>query len=117
MERRCFGWVFNRKWWIKINSDYKEVNVQNLEKKKNSILQNYKELIELRNREKALQYGKYDKLEYADNQISFTRSFDGDTITTIINFGTENVVELPAGAKVLMGNNLLIKNSFIIYKN
>jgi len=103
--------------WIKINSDYKEVNVQNLEKKKNSILQNYKELIELRNREKALQYGKYDKLEYADNQISFTRSFDGDTITTIINFGAENEVKLPAGAKVLMGNNLLIKNSFIIYKN
>ena len=103
--------------WIKINSDYKEVNVQNLEQQKNSILKNYKELIELRNREKALQYGKYDKLEYADNQISYTRSFDGDTITTIINFDTEKEVKLPAGAKVLMGNNLLIKNSFIIYKN
>lgn len=103
--------------WIKINPDYKEVNVQVLEQQKNSILNTYKELIVLRNKEKALQYGKYDKLQYADNQISFARSIDDDTITTIINFGTEKEVKLPAGAKVLMGNNLLIKNSFIIYKN
>jgi glycosidase len=55
--------------WIKINSDYKKINVRNLERKENSILKNYKELIELRNREKALQYDKYDKLKYADNQL------------------------------------------------
>jgi glycosidase len=103
--------------WIKINPDYKEVNVQNLEKKENSILKNYKELISLRNKEKALQYGKYDKLEYADNQISFTRSFDGDTITTIINFGTEKKIKLPVGVKILKGNTKLKTNSFIIYKN
>lgn len=103
--------------WIKINSDYKEVNVQNLEKKKNSILKNYKELMALRNKEKALQYGKYDKLEYSDNQISYTRFFDSDTITTIINFGKEKKVKLPAGAKILMGNTKLRTNSFIIFKN
>ena len=55
--------------WIKINPNYKEVNVHNLEKKENSILKNYKELIVLRNKEKALQYGKYDKLEFKEDQI------------------------------------------------
>lgn len=113
----AFAGFSTEKSWIKINPDYKEVNVQNLEKKQNSILKNYKELIALRNKEKALQYGKYDKLEYSDNQISYTRSFDGDTITTIINFGIEKKMKLPTGVKILMGNTKLRTNSFIIYKN
>jgi len=113
----AFAGFSTEKSWIKINPDYKEVNVQNLEKKENSILMNYKELIALRNNEKALQYGKYDKLEYTNNQISFTRSFEGDTITTIFNFGTEKEIKLPAGAKILRGNTKLKTNSFIICKN
>ena len=112
-----FAGFSTEKSWIKINSDYKEINVQNLEKKQHSILKNYKELIALRNREKALQYGKYSKLEYKENQISFTRSYQGDTITTIINFGSEKKMRLPARAKILMGSTKLTTNSFIIYKN
>ena len=112
-----FAGFSTEKSWIKINSDYKEINVQNLEKKQQSILKNYKELIALRNREKALQYGIYNKLEYKGNQISFTRSYEGDSITTIINFGSEKKMKLPAGAKILMGSTNLITNSFIIYKN
>jgi len=112
-----FAGFSTEKSWIKINPDYKEVNVRNLEKKENSILKNYKELIALRNKEKALQYGAYDNLEYKKNKISFTRSFDRDTITTIINFGTEKKMKLPAGAKILMGNAKFKTNSFLIYKN
>lgn len=112
-----FAGFSTEKSWIKINSDYKEINVQNLEKKQHSILKNYKELLALRNREKALQYGIYNKLEYNENQISFTRSYEGDSITTIINFGSEKKMKLPAGAKILMGSTNLITNSFIIYKN
>ena len=113
----AFAGFSTGKSWIKINSDYKEINVQNLEKKQHSILKNYKELIALRNREKALQYGIYNKLEYKGNQISFTRSYDGDTISTIINFGSEKKMKLPARAKILMGSTKLTTNSFIIYKN
>lgn len=112
-----FAGFSTEKSWIKINPDYKEINVQNLEKKQHSILKNYKELIALRNREKALQYGIYNKLEYKGNQISFTRSYEGDSITTIINFGSEKKMKLPAGAKILMGSTKLITNSLIIYKN
>jgi trehalose-6-phosphate hydrolase len=103
--------------WIKINPDYNEVNVQDLATKKNSILNSYKELITLRNKEKALQYGNYDKLQYKENQISFTRSFEGDTITVRINFGAETEIQLPAKTKILIGNKKLKTNSFIIYKN
>lgn len=102
--------------WIKINPGYRQVNVQDLSNQENSMLGIYKKLIALRNKEKVLQYGKYDRLEYKDNQILFTRSFAGNTITVIINFGLEKKVILPAGAKILMGNTELKPNSFIIYK-
>lgn len=113
----AFAGFSTGKSWIKINPDYSEVNVLYLEKKNNSILKNYKELIALRNKEKALQYGKYDSLEYKENQISFTRSFEGDTITTIINFGLEKEIKLPDAANILIGKKNLKTNSFIIFKN
>lgn len=113
----AFAGFSTGKSWIKINSDFKDVNVQVLEQQKNSILNAYKGLISLRNKEKALQYGSYDKLQYKENQFAFTRSFEGDTITTIINFGAENNIKLPAGANILMGNTNLKTNSFVIYKN
>ncbi len=102
--------------WIKINENYSQINVTDLEKKKNSILNNYTALIVLRNKEKTLQYGKYDRLEYKNNQILFTRSFESDKITVVINFGKEKKIIMPKGAKILMGNILLKQNGFIIYR-
>ena len=113
----AFAGFSTGKSWIEINSDYKEINIENLSHKKNSILKNYKKLIHLRNNEKALQYGLYYKLEYIDNQISFTRIFEKDKITVIVNFGLEKKVSLPKRAKILMGNSNLKPNNFIIYKS
>ena len=102
--------------WIKINENYKQINVEELVRKKNSILNNYKALIALRNKEKALQYGKYDRLEYYKEQIFFTRSYAHEKISVAINFGKERKIILPAGTKILMGNTVLKQNGFIIYK-
>ncbi|MFV5697427.1 alpha-amylase family glycosyl hydrolase [Flavobacterium sp. ZT3R17] len=113
----AFAGFSTKKTWIKINPDYKEFNVKYLENKENSILNNYKKLITLRNNEKVLQYGKYDRLEHKNNQILFTRSFEGDKITVIINFGLAKEIKLPKGAKILMGNPKLKSNDFIIYRN
>lgn len=111
-----FAGFSDEKTWIKINSDFKETNVATLASKENSILDTYKKLIALRNNEKVLQYGNYDNLEYQEDRISFTRSFEGDTITVIINFGAEKEIVLPIGATILMGSKNLKANSFIIYK-
>ncbi|KIA85906.1 glycosyl hydrolase [Flavobacterium sp. AED] len=113
----AFAGFSTEKTWIKINPDYSQVNVHDLMNKENSILNNYKKLIALRNNEKVLQYGKYDLLEHHDNQILFTRSFEGDKITVIINFGLAKEIRLPKGAKILMGNPKLKSNDFIIYRN
>lgn len=113
----AFAGFSTEKTWIKLNSDYKEINIESLTHKKNSILKNYKKLITVRNTEKVLQYGIYEKLEHIDNQILFTRSFEGEKITVILNFGPEKKVSLPKGTKILMGNPKLKPNGFIIYKN
>ena len=113
----AFAGFSTEKTWIKFNSNYKRVNVQHLMNKENSILNGYKKLIALRNNEKVLQYGTYDRLEYNDNQILFTRSFEGDKITVVLNFGTAKKISIPKGAKILMGNPKLKSNDFIIYRN
>ena len=105
------------KTWIKINPDYKKTNVNTLTTQKKSILNQYKKLIALRNNEKVLQYGKYDHLELKDDQILFTRSFDGDQVNVIINFGTKRKLILPANAQILMGSKELESNGFIMYRN
>lgn len=116
-DAEVFAGFSTKKTWIKINPDYKDVNVQYLENKQNTILNNYKKLIALRNNEKVLQFGKYDRLEHKNNQILFTRSFEGDKITVVINFGFAKEIKLPKTAKILMGSPKLKSNDFIIYSN
>jgi len=102
--------------WIKMNDTYREVNVTQELQDRNSILNTYKALLSLRNTENALQYGSYEKLERNGDMILFTRTFKEDKITVILNFGNEKNVDIPKGAKVLMGNAPLKKNDFLIYR-
>jgi trehalose-6-phosphate hydrolase len=113
----AFAGFSTEKTWIKINSDYRKTNVQELSNNETSILNRYKQLIALRNKEKVLQYGKYDRLEHNDGQILFTRSFEGEKITVVINFGSAKKINLPKKAKILMGEITLKPNGFIIYRN
>ena len=102
--------------WIKVNEDYTKVNVQEALKQKNSILNTYKALLELRNNEKTLQYGNYKKLERDGDIIEFTRTYKGVEITVIINFGKGKEYDLPAGANILMGSQQVEQNKFLIFK-
>jgi len=102
--------------WIKVNDDYAKVNVQEDLKQKSSILNTYKALLKLRNNEKTLQYGRYEKLERHGDIIQFTRMYKGDEITVILNFGKEMKYDIPAEAKILMGNKVLKPNGFLIYR-
>ena len=103
--------------WIKVQENYRETNVRQALQENKSILNTYKSLLALRNSEKALQYGNYENLELRDGSIRFTRSYQGDKITVIINFGNEMKITLPDGAKILMGSSILNPNEFLIYRN
>jgi len=102
--------------WIKVNSTFKDFNVQHEMLQEKSILNTYEALITLRNNEKTLQYGKIEDMRCFDDKIWFTRSYEGDKITVIINFGKETNIELPSGAKRLMGHTKLKFNEFLIYR-
>jgi glycosidase len=103
--------------WIKVNENYATVDVQESSTQKNSILNTYKALLALRNSEQALQYGSYKKLERQGDMILFTRSYNGDNITVLLNFGKERDIKLPIGAKILLGSTILKANEFLIYRH
>ncbi|MDD4968979.1 MAG: alpha-glucosidase [Paludibacter sp.] len=102
--------------WIKLNENYREVNVSTELNQTNSMLSTYKALLALRNSEKTLQYGSYEKLDRNKDLISFTRSYQGVKVTVILNFGNEQNVQLPEGAKILMGSTALKTNGYLIYR-
>ena len=112
----AFAGFSTTKSWIKISPDYKETNVQDQVKNPNSVLNFYKKIIDLRNKELVLQYGSYERLENKNDQLSFTRYFGGDKITVVVNFGKDNKVVIPATAKILMGTVELKTNGVLIYK-
>ena len=103
--------------WIKLNKNYQEINVKLESELNNSILNTYKALLALRNSEKALQYGSYEKLERRNDMIFFSRYYKEDKITVMINFGKETNVDIPTGAKTLMGKAPLKQNEFLVFKS
>jgi len=113
---RDFAGFSSKASWIKVNPDYREVNVEALERQQNAILNKYRKLIALRNSELALQYGTYTKLEYEENVITFTRTFNGESITVIINFGAPLRAKLPDGSKILLGDLEIKTDGYLIYK-
>ena len=80
------------------------------------MLNTYKALLKMRNTEKALQYGSYEKLERHEDLIFFTRTYLTEQVTVMINFGKEQNVDIPGGAKILMGNSELQQNEFLIFR-
>jgi len=103
--------------WIKLHEAYPEVNVRRCLERKDSILNTYKALLRLRNTEITLRYGRYERLERHRDLILFTRLFQDDRITVMINFGEPTRAALPGGAQVLLGDPGLDTNSFLIYRH
>lgn len=113
----AFAGFSERKTWLKIPSDYTEINVENAEKRE-SILSEYRQLIGVRNSEKVLQYGMYEVLESDGESIWFTRSFNGEKVSVVINFGKETMEEkLPPSSKILLGKTQIQPNRYLIYKH
>lgn len=115
-ENSLFAGFSTHKPWIKIHENVAKVNVQAAQKQRRTMLKTYQALIAMRNREKALQFGVYDKLECQDQRIIFTRGYAQDRITVIVNFGARTQVKIPSGARILMGSARLKSNEFLIYK-
>ena len=73
--------------WIKVNDNYKKINVKNQEKDLDSILNYYKLLIKLRKENSTLVYGKYEDLDPMHTKIfSYQRWDENDVFIIHLNF-------------------------------
>lgn len=103
--------------WIPVNADFKTVNVAKLEALKNSLLDQYKKLLLLRNSEKALQYGTYKNLQFKNELISFDRIYKKEKITVVINFSNGmRKIQPGKNQRMLFGSDVLMENGVAIYK-
>jgi glycosidase len=101
--------------WIKLNPNYKRLNVEALESQNNSLLNRYKALIALRNSEPVLQYGNYSQLSFANDCISFVRTYNGKNIKCYFNFGKSPLeITLKTKQKILRGKATIQPNSYLI---
>ena len=102
--------------WIKVNDNYKKINVKNQEKDLGSILNYYKLLIKLRKENSTLVYGKYKDLEPMNAKIfSYKRWDKNDVFIIHLNFSNcivkINISEIK-DYKLVTSNYTFVKNSY-----
>jgi oligo-1,6-glucosidase len=97
--------------WIRVNSNYREINVASALEDPDSIYHYYRKLIALRKNYKVVVYGKYSLLLPLDTDIyAYTRSLDDQKLLVILNFfSREPEFRLPRGlngdtAELLISN-------------
>jgi oligo-1,6-glucosidase len=97
--------------WIKVNPNYKEINVEQALADPNSIYYYYQKLIRLRKENPIMVYGSYDLILDDDEQIyAFTRTLEDARLLVILNFTNETpVFSLPAEID-FSSDDLLIGN-------
>ncbi|MGL4450368.1 MAG: alpha,alpha-phosphotrehalase [Sarcina sp.] len=73
--------------WIKVASNYKEINCDKAINDKNSIFYYYKKLIQIRKNEDIIAFGDYKLLLASNNQVyAYQRSLNNESIIVINNF-------------------------------
>ena len=94
---------------MKVNPNYHEINVQEQEERKDSVLQYYRQLIALRKSEKykdVFTYGQFHPLyENSEELYAYERSTAQYSVQIIANFGHDNVmIPWKNAYKVLLNN-------------
>jgi oligo-1,6-glucosidase len=97
--------------WIRVNPNYRQINVRQALSDPGSVFHYYRRLIALRKSNPAMVYGVYDLILEEDEAIyAFTRTLEDDRLLVILNFGAASPVFTlpaslrPARAELLIGN-------------
>ncbi|MFN8597939.1 MAG: alpha-amylase family glycosyl hydrolase, partial [Anaerolineae bacterium] len=97
--------------WIKVNPNYRQINVEAALADPNSIFHYYQRLIQVRRQNPSAIYGTYDLILDDHPAIyAFTRTLDDDRLLVVLNFTAESpVFELPTHLS-FSDTELLISN-------
>ncbi len=95
--------------WIRINPDYRTVNIAAEERDTSSVLHYFRRMIRLRKSEPVLVYGRYHLLDRENPEVfAYTRSLNGRTLMVALSFSAKGGrTALPAGyapGKTLINN-------------
>lgn len=97
--------------WLKVNPNYKEINVMNALEDKDSVFYYYKKLIQLRKEHEIIVYGKFKEyFKEHDDVYCYERELNGQKLLVVLNFKKENVdFEIPqefqgTDKKILIAN-------------
>jgi oligo-1,6-glucosidase len=78
--------------WIRVNPNYKDINVENSLKDKNCIFYYYQKLIQLRKEHDTIVYGHIDLLyKYDENIFAYLRSLEDERLIVVLNFFEKEV--------------------------
>ncbi|OLN21757.1 glucohydrolase [Domibacillus antri] len=76
--------------WLKINKNYKKINVEAQVQEESSILHFYKKMIQLKKQNEIFTYGTYDMLLEKDTRVfAYTRTFNEEKIIVIANLSCQ----------------------------
>lgn len=96
--------------WLKVNSDYKDINVKSQIGDEDSVLNYYRRLIALRKSSEykyVFAYGRFEPVyEGADNVMAYYRTDNNKRVLVLANFGVDTVevqLEYPI-KKILLSN-------------
>jgi oligo-1,6-glucosidase len=96
--------------WIKVNPDYKEINVALQENDPNSVLNYFRKIVMLRKQNPVLVYGKYELVDKENKEVyAYTRTLEKKKVLVVLNFSKETSsfnIPLKAGkpGQVLINN-------------
>ena len=81
--------------WLRVNSNYKEgINVASQEGKKNSVLNYFRQMVQVRQNHPALIYGTYQLLLPADEKFyAYTRTLEDQRYLVLLSFSTKKAVK------------------------
>lgn len=78
--------------WIKVNPNYKDINVKQALADKNSVFYYYQKLIQLRKTYPIIVYGDYTLLDLDNEQtFSYLRNYEGEKLLVISNWTDEEI--------------------------
>jgi oligo-1,6-glucosidase len=97
--------------WIKVNPNYRTINVAQALADPDSILHYYRRLIQLRKENPIIVYGRYELILDADEQVyAYTRTLPDDRLLVILNFSADTPVFALPGHIGFSAHDLLIAN-------
>lgn len=96
--------------WLKVNPNYKYINVEAQEKDANSVLHYFRKMTKLRKEKLVLTYGRYQLLAPKHTKIYvYTRVLDEDKLLVLLNFSKDEVsFKIPKGIE--LKESMLINN-------